>query len=43
MTPDEIYQLESEYATDPRRYLDEIVDLYDTKGEYSHSEIKEEK
>lgn len=36
MTPEEIIQLESEYE-DQRRYQDE-VDIYDTKGEYSHTE-----
>lgn len=38
MTPEEIIQLEAEYE-DKRRYQDE-VDIYDTKGEYSHTEIK---
>lgn len=39
MTPDEARQLEEDYASDPRRYRDEdVVDKYDTKGEYSHTE-----
>lgn len=41
MTPDEVRQLESDYAADPRRYLDEEVDIYDSKGDYSHTEIRE--
>lgn len=36
MTPDEELELETDYE-DRRRYQDEI-DLYDTKGEYSHTE-----
>lgn len=32
-------ELEAGYAHDQRRYADEeVIDLYDTKGNYSHSE-----
>ena len=37
MTPEEEIQLESEYD-DRRRYQETEIEIYDTKGEYSHTE-----
>lgn len=42
LTPTEKTELEAGYAHDQRRYADEeVIDKYDTKGNYSHSEYLE--
>lgn len=38
MSPDEVRQLQEEYQ---RQLESDEVDLYDTKGEYSHTEIRQ--
>lgn len=43
LTTDELLQLETEYE-DRRRYQEtqEEIDYFDTKGEYVHTEIKDQ-
>lgn len=39
-TPDEVRLLEEEHLQFIQTEISEEIDLYDTKGEYSHTEIR---
>lgn len=41
MTPDEVLQLELDHQAFLQSEIQEEVDIYDTKGEYIHTETRD--